>query len=222
MEDKFESRICLGGDASQSDILEVLRRAFPVMEWSEGDSSWDKIRVSGKSPSASIRVFRYESPGPFSLTITVQSPDPGQVFLSLRDRVLGALHATVWKPLEPQPVELVKIGDGFPASYNFDCEREIEGIQDILQDAQFWYWEPAIDPVLGYHMEGRIHFRRDGKIDWTCRERVRISGSPPRYRVDVGHWPDQPGRTPSCDDAHQRVQDTILPVIGAHNVTPAL
>jgi len=68
------------------------------MQWEEGDSYWDKIRVWGEGPDAEIRIYRYESPGPFALTITIKAEegaDAETAYLSLRDKVLHALSGRV-------------------------------------------------------------------------------------------------------------------------------
>jgi hypothetical protein len=36
--------------------------------------------------------------------------------------------------------------------------------------------------------------------------------------MEVGHWQEEPHRTPTCDQAHETVQTTILPALGARNV----
>src|SRR5262245_10071499 len=67
-EQTFECRICLPSD-DDSAIRFALQKAFPSMHWEEGDCVWDKVHVWGQGPDATIRVYRYESPGPFDLTI---------------------------------------------------------------------------------------------------------------------------------------------------------
>lgn len=223
MERKFECRICLGGAAGQSGILHDLQRAFPAMQWSEGDSSWDKIRVSGKEPSASVRVFRYEEPGPFDLTIGVDAAetDLEPAYLALRDRVLAALHGKLWKRLEPQPVTLVTLDGRFPAAYEFECDLTIQDIKEVLDEAAFWSWQAGVGQPYGYHVVGSVPFRLAGQYKWNYHQKVRILGDRPRYKIEVGHWPDEPDHTPSCAEVHEIVQNTILPALGARNVTSA-
>src|SRR5215470_17118632 len=98
-EQVFECRVCLPLD-DESEISRTLARAFPVMTWVEGDSSWDKVRVIGQSAERTIRIYRYESPGPFLLTITLASGGEDE-WAALRSEVLSALAGRVWKPLEP-------------------------------------------------------------------------------------------------------------------------
>lgn len=84
-------------EMDEGEIRSALERALPEMLWEEGDSVWDKILVSGQSVVASVRVFRYEDPGPFELKITLRLPegaDAQQASFALRARVLRALNAT--------------------------------------------------------------------------------------------------------------------------------
>ncbi len=103
---EFECKIC-GFVESESFIRRSLEKAFPSLLWEEGDSSWDKIRVWGESQKgkiAFIRVYRYEAPGAFELTIILRTPDDrsgGQLYHAVRRRVLRALDARLWRPLKP-------------------------------------------------------------------------------------------------------------------------
>ena len=191
------------------------------MQWEEGDSSYDKVRVWGESPRATIRVYRYESPGPFELTIVVQrsgDEDVEQVYRALRDKVLTALNASVWKRLEPQPVALVKV---FPAAYEFDCDRTMDEMKRTLDNADFWWWETVLRGSQGICREGRIAFQRAGRPIGNSKQRVVIRGERPSYSIEIGHWQDELDRTPSCDQVHEIVQTMILPAIGAHRVRAA-
>lgn len=205
---KFECRICVPS-SSESNIRRALERALPSMRWEEGDSSWDKINVWGEGPRAAIGVSRYEKPGPFDLTIIIKAPkgrDSEKAYLALREKVLRALQGQVWKPLEPQPVSLIRPEGRFPAAYQFECDLGIGAIKHIFDDAEFWYWEAREKEPLGYHLE--------------AHNGVRIVGQRPNYRIDVGHWEDKPGGI-RCDQVHETVQNTILPAIGARNVRAA-
>jgi hypothetical protein len=96
-ERKFECQIDSPLD-DESAISRALEKALPSLEWGEGDSSWDKVRVLGERPDVFISVYRYESPGSFRLQIVLRSPDVGtdeREYLALRDKVLVALRATV-------------------------------------------------------------------------------------------------------------------------------
>ena len=220
MERKFECRICIS-DSSESAISLALEKALPAMQWEEGDSVWDKIRVWGKGPDATVRIYRYESPGPFNLTIILETPegtDAEEAYLALRGRVLRALNATVWKPLEPQPVSLIKPEGRFPDAYEFDCDLDLWKIKGILDDADFWYWEALKQQPLGLYLEGRIPFRIAGQFTWGLKERIRIAGDKPSYTIEVVHWQDEASRVPTCDQVHETIQNTILPAIWARNV----
>lgn len=206
---EFKCRVCLAA-SSESAIRLALEKALPSMQWEEGDSSWDKIRVWGEGPDATIGVYRYEGPGPFNLTIILKAPegtDAEKAYLAMRDRVLLALNGRVWKPLEPQPVSLIKLQGRFPAAYEFECDLEIWAIKKTLDDADFWPWEARQEEPLGLYLEGP--------------GRIRIVGAKPSYRIEVGNWQDEPDRIPSCDQVHETVQNTILPAIGARNVRGA-
>src|SRR5438105_3424055 len=144
-EQVFQCRVCLPTD-SETAILGALEEAFPSMQWAEGDSSWDKVRVWGEDRDRKIRIYRYESPGPFLLTITLNSGGEAES-LALRSEVLAALGGVVWKPLEPQPVELVRPGGRFPDAYTFECHLNMWQIKRVLDDAEFWYWAPQRDAV---------------------------------------------------------------------------
>jgi hypothetical protein len=117
----------------------ALERKLPVLRWQEGDSSWDKVRVWGKGPGTSVTVFRYESPGPFRLTIELerQEADFEHAFKELRDEVVEALNGWIWKPLEPQPVTLIQSQGRFPAAYEFECDCSLADIQGKLENADF-------------------------------------------------------------------------------------
>jgi len=149
------------------------------------------------------------------LTIEANTHEAG---LALRDQVLRALHATVWKPLEPQPVVLVKVEDRFPEAYDFECDRELSEIKDTLDDADFCYWELLQAPNKELYIEGRVPFRVPRLAKWVYEQRARITGAMPHYTVGVGHWLDEDDRDPTCNQVHETVQNTILPAIGARDV----
>ena len=218
-EQKFECRICL--DLSETAIRLALQKALPAFQWEEGDCVWDKIRVIGTSPDAWIRIYRYEGPGPFDLTMRLKTPEAEKVYLALREKILHELGGTIWKRLEPQPVSLVKLDGQFPAAYDFDCDLEIEDIKKTYDDAEFWSWQAFQKEPLGLCLEGRVPFRVAGELNWKLKERIRITGHKPSYRIEVGKWQDAPDRKPSCEEVHLIVQNTILPAIGARNVTGA-
>jgi hypothetical protein len=219
-EQVFKCRICLPTE-DESNIRHALEKALPSMRWHEGDSSWDKVRVWGEGPDATVRIYRYEGPGPFDLTVTLKTPegtDAEQACLALRDRVVLALRGKVWKPLAPQPISLIKAQDRFPAAYEFECELEILHIKWFLEDADFWSWQAREEAPFGMVLEGRVPFRLGGKFNWRYKERLRVTGGKPSYRIEVGHWDDEAGRVPTCDQVHETVQNTILPAIGARSV----
>ena len=96
-ERKFECQIDSPLDDEYAIRVE-LEKAFPLLKWGEGDSSWDKVHVGGVSPDVLISIYRYESPGSFRLRILLRSPDVGSdepEYLALREKVLAALKATV-------------------------------------------------------------------------------------------------------------------------------
>lgn len=199
-----------------------LQKALPSLQWGEGDSSWDKVRVWGQSPAATVRVYRYESPGPFRLTIRLapEAADVEEEYRAIRDKVLLALDAKVWKPLEPQPVSLVKPNGRFPAAYEFESGLSLDQIVKLLTDSQLWYWEVRRDSS-GTYIEGRIPFGIAGNVQWNSKERVRLVGDLGGYTMEVGHWQDAADRVPTCDQVHETVQTTILPALGARNVRAA-
>jgi hypothetical protein len=85
------------GTDNQSDICSRLAASIRALAWTEGDSAWpDKVRVTGESADAFVRVYRQEEPGPFELTVDVR-PLPGTSTerrrLALRDAVEAALGA---------------------------------------------------------------------------------------------------------------------------------
>jgi hypothetical protein len=97
-EPEFRCQLCIPLD-DEHDILTKLRTALPALRWSEGDSSWDKIHVWGETADVMVRVYRYESPGPFDLTIRIQAlggDGAEKEYHSLRDKVLVALDASMW------------------------------------------------------------------------------------------------------------------------------
>jgi len=222
-EREFECRICIPHE-DESAIRTSLQQALPSLRWEEGDSSWDKVRVWGESPDERISVYRYESPGPFRLLIRLQTrheADVEEEYRAVLDKVLVALDAKVWKPLQPQPVSLIKPNGRFPAAYEFECDLGIAQIEKLLADSELWYWEVRGSHSSVTHIEGRIPFRIGGKVQWNCKERVRLIGDRPCYKMEVGHWPEEPDRMPTCDQAHEIVQTTILPALGARNVRAA-
>ena len=97
-EQEFKCRLCIPLE-DEHDILTRLGSALPMLRWSEGDSSWDKIRVWGETADVMVRVYRYESSGPFDLTIRIQitgGAGADEEYHALRDKVLAALNASVW------------------------------------------------------------------------------------------------------------------------------
>jgi hypothetical protein len=218
-ERQLHRRIC-SPFTDESEIRRALDKKLPIFRWNEGDSSWDKVHVWGENPEATISIYRYESPGPFDLKIAAQNEAP-YTCDRLLNLILEALQASEWKPLQPQPVTLITVLDGFPESYLFDCDRSLKEIKKALDDADFWYWELFQNPARVLHIEGRIPFLAAGRIIANSKERVRISGDKPTYTVEVGRWSDEAARLPTCDEVHETVQNTILSAIGAHNVRPA-
>jgi hypothetical protein len=82
----------------EDDICRKLRKALPALKWQTGDSEWDKIRVWGETADVFVRVYRYEEPGLFLLTVRLKTPDAASAereYHVLRDTVLLALEATV-------------------------------------------------------------------------------------------------------------------------------
>ena len=219
---EFECQICTSLD-DESAIMHRLQEALPSLQWGEGDSSWDKVRVAGHSAVATASVYRYESPGPFKLTIRLrvtEGVDIEEEYRALREKVLLALDAKVWKPLEPQPVSLVSRNGRFPAAYEFECDLSFAQIENLLIDSRLWSWEVQRGSSVTY-IEGRIPFRIASKFQWNCKERLRLTVDPPGYKMEVGHWQDAPDCVPTCDQVHETVQTTILPALGARNVRAA-
>ena len=78
----------------ESYIQRLLSKALPAFEWEEGDSSWDKVRVWGASGDVRVWIYRYESPGPFRLTVRLPaSVGTEQKYRELRDQLLASLGA---------------------------------------------------------------------------------------------------------------------------------
>lgn len=207
--------------SSESSIRDALRKTLPALHWEESDSSWDKIRVWGTSADVVVKLYRYESPGPLDLTIVLKGREGGDAersWLELRDQVLQALDATIWKPLEPQPVALVKLEGAFPAAYEFECDLGMREIKKILDDAEFWFWEAFQKPMLGLYLDGRIPFQMGGRPVPGSKERIRITGIRPNYKMEIVNWQDERGRNPTFDEVHEALQFTMLPAIGARNV----
>jgi hypothetical protein len=159
------------------------------------------------------------------LTIVFANPeeenDLDQAYRGLRDQVLDALEGRIWKPLQPQKVNLIKLEGRFPSSYEFECDRTLAEIKTTLDDADFWYWEIFKRQPQGFYVEGRIPFTRSGQPILNAKERLRIVGEKPTFSIEAGHWEDERGRAPSCDEVHEILQNTILPAIGARNVRAA-
>jgi len=88
----------------ESAIRRSLEKSFPSLHFEEGDSFWDKIRVWGVRQDgniALIRVYRYEGPGAFELTVRLRIPDGAngeREYAHIRQQVLQALGGTMWKP----------------------------------------------------------------------------------------------------------------------------
>jgi hypothetical protein len=96
-EREFECRISIRLE-DEDDICRKLHKALPALKWQAGDSSWDKIRVWGQTADVFVRVYRYEEPGPFSLTVRLRRPEGSSAeseYHALRDTVLLALEATL-------------------------------------------------------------------------------------------------------------------------------
>lgn len=226
--DEFKCRICIPLD-DEHTIFTRLREALPALRWGEGDSSWDKIRVWGESTDVMVRVYRYESPGPFDLTLrfrTLAGASAEREYRALRDQVLAALSASLWKPLEPQPVSLVTVEGRFPPHYEFECHLGLAEIHVLLTDADFslpagtafWYWNWVRRTSGNPYLEGRIPFSLAGRVQWDCAEQIRLIGVRPRYKLQVGRWSGPADRTPTCDQVHEAIQTTILPALQARHV----
>jgi hypothetical protein len=96
-EREFECQISIRIEI-EDDICDKLRDALPAWKWQTGDSEWDKIRVWGQTADVFVRVYRYEEPGPFLLTVRLRRPEGSNAeneYHALRDMVLVALDATL-------------------------------------------------------------------------------------------------------------------------------
>jgi hypothetical protein len=94
---EFKCRISTDLD-DEFEIMKKLAKALPELRWDEGDSSWDKVRVWGEGADTWVRVYRYESPGPFELTVRLPIEGATPVedrYEAIREKVLAALQATV-------------------------------------------------------------------------------------------------------------------------------
>ncbi len=227
-EQEFRCRLCIPLD-DEHGIFTRLRTALPALRWGQGDSSWDKIRVWGETTDVMVRVYRYESPGPFDLTIRIPTEggaDAEREYHALRDKVLVALNASVWEPLVPQPVSLIRVDGSFPAHYEFESDLSLSEIDVLLTDSDFslppstaiWQWSWLQHASSDPYIEGRIPFLLAGQVQWNLRDRIRLIGNRPHYKLEVGHWSDLADRTPTCDQVHEAVQTTILPALKARNV----
>jgi len=99
-EREFECRISIRLE-DEDDICRKLRKALPALKWQTGDSAWDKIRVWGQTADVFVRVYRYEEPGPFLLTVRLrrqESVSAESEYHALRGTVLVALDATLQEP----------------------------------------------------------------------------------------------------------------------------
>jgi len=233
MERAFQCAICM--NSSESVIRARLEETFPSLQWNEGDSSWDKVRVWGTSEEglvAWIRVYRYEEPGPFQLTVQLRASSCSNVeeaYHDLREQILQALGAELWKPLEPQAVVLVKPNGQFPAAYEFESNLSMEGIKYKLQNAKFWSWEDfyangssgAICLQATVWLRALDPYAMARGPKQSPRQTVRLLAEAGSFKIEVGRWEDDPASTTTCDQVHEIVQTTILPAVGAFNVRPA-
>jgi hypothetical protein len=81
----------------EGKIRDALERKLPELVWEDGDSYWDKVRVWGTGEGVKVRVYRYESPGPFALTVTVEADGAGEAdrkLAAMRNAVAAALGAS--------------------------------------------------------------------------------------------------------------------------------
>ena len=211
---EFECKIC-GLIESESAIRSSLEKTFPSLRWEEGDSSWDKIRVWGEGQKGDIdfiRIYRYESPGAFDLTVRLRvadGVDGEQEYLKIRQRLLDALGAHLWKPLKPQPVTLIKPDGRFPDAYEFESDLGIRDIEALLNDSEYGTW-------------GTVFINRLSSE--TCLEGyygVRIFGTRGNFRIEVGKRPSPDHSSIPWENVNEAVQNTILPAIGARRIRPA-
>jgi hypothetical protein len=97
---EFKCRISTELD-DEFEIMKKLMKTLPAWHWEEGDSSWDKVRVWGEGADAWVRVYRYESPGPFDLTVRLPVAGASAIeerYEAIREKVLETLQATVSSP----------------------------------------------------------------------------------------------------------------------------
>jgi hypothetical protein len=87
------------------------RNKAPVHAMGRGRLLKGQVRVLGESPRSTITIYRYESPGPFKLTILFEreQEDLEHTYRKLRREVLEALDGWVWKALQPRTVTLIKL-----------------------------------------------------------------------------------------------------------------
>lgn len=216
-------------------ILLALRARLPELTWDEGDSSWDKVRVWGKSAKCGINVYRYESPGPFLLTITLASEaypanEIELAYYALRVRVLEALQASIFERHPPPQFPLIQPGGRFPAAYDFERDLSLMDISRVLAGRiELWHWQLRWHTEEGRRgkelrfdsVDGRIPFRRGGVLVFDATQQIRIAGVRPRYSLHAGRWSDEPGCEPTCAQVHEIVQRVVLPTLNAKNVRPS-
>jgi hypothetical protein len=143
--------------------------------------------------------------------------DVEREYETVRDQVLSALDASLWKPLEPQPVSLpIELAD----AYQFECDLNLAEMEKLLKNSGLWYWEALPNSPPQTYVGGRIPFQMGGQVDWNYRK-VHIEEEDPGYRIFVGRWVDSPDRTPTCREVHDTVLGTILPALGARQVRAA-
>ena len=127
-------------------------------------------------------------------------------------------------------MDLIRGASNFPAAYDVECNLSLPQIRTSLAGVfDLWHWQLMWHTVEGRRgkeprfdaVEGRIPFRRAGRLMFDTPELVRITGERPAYTAHVGLWPDETERTPSCGEVHATVQQLILPLLGARNVRPS-
>jgi hypothetical protein len=103
-EQTFVLEICSLLD-DEWNMRRALEKKLPSLKWEEGDSSWGKVRVWGKNAQFHVRIYRYEPPGTFRLTIAIGQgvENVEQAYKDLRDAVLQALDGSICEAPEPQP-----------------------------------------------------------------------------------------------------------------------
>jgi len=197
----------------------LLEEALPQWLWVEKSPTL-QIFVRGEGPECMITLSQEsdpegdEDPGPWELSVHLRSDvrddKSADMIGGIRDRV-SAVVGGFWIPTRIEPCSFVKVNNSFPSAYDFESEYGVDEMNERLTALRLWRWKTASENQSALAIRGIAALRMAGD-EFASFTVVILSLLPiHHFRLIAGS---------AVDYVHTRIQDTILPALGARNLRP--